>query len=860
MKTDILRKKYIDFFKSKKHKVFPSDSLVPDDLSVLFTSAGMNQFKPYFLGEKKDIARATSCQKCLRTDDLAKVGQTAFHHTFFEMLGNFSFGDYFKKEAIELAWEFLVKDLNMKENDLWVSVYEDDMEAFKIWQENIGVPPGKITKLGEDANYWPANAPSRGPNGVCGPCSEIFFDKGKDVGCKRKDCDPGCDCGRFVEVWNLVFTQFNRIGKNKLEPLPQKNIDTGMGLERMVSVLQGKDSNFEIDILYPAVTLARDVLKVKKNDESATSLINAIVDHIRAATFAICDGVFPSNEERGYVVRKLIRTALWKASLLGCKQPFLHRFPMLFADLMLVPYPEIKDNEDNVKKIILAEEEKFIATLESGKKQLIAVIEKSKKEKKDTISADNLFRLYDTHGFPVELSKEVAQSKDMGVDEEGFEELLKKQRELSRKKSMFGEDIFKKKDFHLTEVSEFIGYQSPKAQARILRLISSGEDKEALSEGEQGMIVMDKTPFYPESGGQLTDKGLIKTDSGEFEVEEVFKADNAILHKGKVKKGKIKKGEAHGLIDTKRRMALARAHTATHLLQAALREVLGEHIMQQGSLVDEDEFRFDFSHFKGLTDAELIKVQDVVNDFILSADRVDKKMLSFDAAKSEGALAFFKDKYDEEVRVVSIADYSKELCGGTHLDNTSQVGSFIIISESSISSGVRRIEALVGRKAYNFSKDTLNEKEKNIRGLNKENVSLKKVKADLENEVFSLRQRDKVLKQKEQVAGIDVIIAGLPQTNPEGFLHFADGLKQALTTSFIFLFDSSGQNNVFICSVSDDLVGRGLSAKKFITQFKDELGLKGGGRKDNLIQGALSDTGEGFLGKVKKTVRKFLEQ
>ena len=860
MKTDILRKSYIDFFKKKKHKVFSSDSLVPDDPSVLFTSAGMNQFKSYFLGEKKDITKATSCQKCLRTDDLAKVGKTAFHHTFFEMLGNFSFGGYFKKEAIELAWEFLLKELNMKEKDLWVSVYEDDSEAFKIWQDHIGLSPEKITKLGEDANYWPANAPSRGPNGVCGPCSEIFFDNGKDVGCKGKDCDPGCDCGRFVEIWNLVFTQFNRIGKNQLEPLPQKNIDTGMGLERMASVLQGKESNFEIDILYPSVLLTRDILKIKESDASATSLVNAIVDHIRAAIFSICDGVFPSNEERGYVVRKLIRTALWKASLLGSRDPFLHRFPMLFADLMKVPYPEVKDNQDNLKKIILAEEEKFIDTLESGKKQLVAIIQENKKEKKDTISADKLFRLYDTHGFPVELSKEVAQDNGMKVDEGGFEELLKKQRELSRKKSMFAEDIFKKKEFDLKEVSEFVGYQNHQVDTKILRLIADGEDQDTLSGDQEGIVVTEKTPFYPESGGQLTDKGRIITDSGEFSVEDVFKVDNAILHKGRVIKGKIKKEKAKGIIDMGRRLALARAHTATHLLQAALRKVLGNHIMQQGSLVDEDEFRFDFSHFKGLTSEELTMVQDTVNDFILLADTVDKKMLSLDDAKAEGALAFFKDKYEEEVRVVTISDYSKELCGGTHLDNTSQVGTFLIVSESSISSGVRRIEALVGKKAYEFSKNTLNEKIKNIKELAKENVSLKKVKADLENEAFALRQKDKVLKQKEKVGDVDIIASGMSDTSSERLLHFVDGVRQALASAFIFIFDSSGKSNVFICSVSDDLVKKGKSAKKFIAQFKDELGLRGGGRKEDLIQGAVANVSEGFLEKIKTAIRKFLEQ
>lgn len=860
MKTDKLREKYLDFFKKKKHKVFPSDSLVPDDPSVLFTSAGMNQFKPYFLGDKKDVSRAASCQKCLRTDDLEKVGQTPFHHTFFEMLGNFSFGDYFKKEAIEFGWEFLTKDLNMKEKDLWVSVYKDDAEAFKIWEKGIGVPAAKIIKLGEDKNFWPANAPSGGPNGLCGPCSEIFFDKGKNVGCQRSNCDPGCDCGRFVEVWNLVFTQFNRVGQNQLEPLPQKNIDTGMGLERMASVMQGKDSNFDIDILYPAVELVQDLFKIKNADAQTTSLINAIVDHSRAAVFSICDGVFPSNEERGYVVRKLIRTAAWKASFLGSKKPFLHKFSTLFAKLMQGSYPEIKAKEDSISKIILSEEEKFLSTLEVGKKQLIDIIDESRRQKKEIVSAEKLFRLYDTHGFPVELSKEVAQASGMKVDQDGFEELLKKQRQLSRKTSMFTEDIFKRKKINFKSASEFIGYESCESESNILHLVVDGKDADVLRGKEEGLIVLDKTPFYPESGGQLTDKGYIKSDTGTLQVEDVFKVDDAIVHKGKLISGQLKKGPAKAFVDKERRKALARAHTTTHLLQAALRMVLGKHVAQQGSLVDEDEFRFDFTHFKGLTSKELEQVQDKVNELILSADEVNKKVIGLDEAKKEGALAFFKDKYENEVRVVSVSDYSKELCGGTHLNNTSEAGSFIIVSEASISSGIRRIEALVGKKAYDFSKINLREKMEQIQQLKKDNIALKKDSSDLENEVFILKKRDQILQSKKQVGNINIIVNDVPQANAQRLLYFVDSLKKALKSAFIFLLCSKDEKNVFICSVSEDLIKKGVSAKNFITQFKDKLGLRGGGKKENLIQGSIENIEKDSLKKIEEAIKIYIKQ
>ena len=609
MKTDKLRETFLDFFKNKKHIVFSSDTLVPNDKSLLFTSAGMNQFKPYFLGEKKDVHRATSCQKCLRTGDLGEVGRTPYHHTFFEMLGNFSFGDYFKKEAMEFAWNFLTQELNISEDDLWVSVYKEDSEAFNIWRDHIGVSENKIVKLGQASNFWPANAPLNGPNGPCGPCSEIFFDRGRKIGCKTKNCNPDCSCLRFVEVWNLVFTQSNRVGENLLERLSQKNIDTGMGLERMASVLQNKKSNFEIDILWPAVKLVKEILGVKDIDSQKQSLINAIVDHSRAVTFSIADGIYPSNEERGYVIRKIIRKASWSAHLLGRKEPFISEIVTVFSELMGKFYPEIIEKKDIIVKVIKAEEERFLSTLKDGKVSILKEMKILAKKKKDVIEAEVLFRLHDTYGFPLELCKDIAQKNNMKIDEEGFKVLFKKQQKRSRSKSMFDESIFNETGFDIKEKSEFIGYDRLEENVKVERIFSKEEELKTIDSGTQALVILDRTPFYPESGGQLTDKGIIKSRYGKFLVEEVFKINEVILHKGQVIEGKIKKGnKVLASVNIERRRSLTRAHTATHLLQSVLRDILGRHISQQGSLVDEDRLRFDFTHFKALSSNELEKI------------------------------------------------------------------------------------------------------------------------------------------------------------------------------------------------------------------------------------------------------------
>ncbi len=855
METDKLREEFLSFFREKGHKVFPSDSLVPDDPTVLFTSAGMNQFKPYFLGEKKGLNRATSCQKCLRTGDLEKVGTTAYHHTFFEMLGNFSFGDYFKKQAIEFAWEFLTQILNIPVEKLWVSVYNEDDEAYRIWKEYIGVTPEKIVKLGAEDNFWPANAPVEGPDGPCGPCSEIFFDWGKDKGCGRDTCSPSCSCGRFVEVWNLVFTQFNRVGVNKLEPLPQKNIDTGMGLERMSSVLQGKESNFDIDIIYPLVKEVAGILRVKekvREDLKIRSSVNAIVDHLRASVFAVGDGVFPSNEDRGYVVRKLIRKASWVGYRLGKKEPFLFSLVGLCGEIMKKPYPEVFASKDNISEVIRNEEERFLSTIEGARAQFTLFVENSREKGKKVIEAQEVFKMYDTYGLPLELTRELASEHRMTIDEKGFYDLLEKQREKSRKKSMFKETIFTKENYPFDDRSEFVGYENFSYSSSVLRIIKGENQTDVLHKGEEGILVLDKTPFYAESGGQLPDKGRVISRTGVFVVRDVQKVKDAILHIGIVEEGEIGYTDVRAEVDTSRRKAIMRAHTATHLLQAALRRVLGEHVKQQGSLVDEDRFRFDFSHFKGLTDEEIEKVEEVVNDFILRGDAVIKEILPFEEARKRGALAFFTDKYAEFVRVVSIGDYSKELCGGTHLDFTSQVCSFCIVSESSISSGIRRIEAVVGREAYNLFSSA--------RRLLRRTASSLKVKEDkvyeyvvlLKDELDKCRNKleakekevlsfklDRLQKEKTVVQGMDLFIYELEPMGYASLLYLADLIRKRCPTAFIFLVSRLEGKTIFVCAITDILAKKGISASGFVKENQEVLGIKGGG-KDISAQGVIT--------------------
>jgi alanyl-tRNA synthetase len=886
MKTDKLRQEYIDFFKEKNHKFFSSDSLVPDDASVLFTSAGMNRFKPYFLGEVKGVSSAVSCQRCLRTGDIERVGKTPYHHTFFEMLGNFSFGDYFKKEAIEMAWEFLVEKLRINRENLWVSVYKDDQEAFDIWKDKIGIPVDKIVKLGQSENFWPANVIDAGPCGPCGPCAEIFFDRGKNKGCQKDSCNPSCDCARFVEIWNLVFTQFDRQPDGSLKPLPQKNIDTGMGLERMASVLQNKDSNFEIDILAPVCAEVKKILGLSA-DFDKDYLVNSIVDHARAVIFSVADGVYPSNEERGYVVRKLLRKALWAANLIGYKRAFIYELIPLFVELMQGPYPFIAEKAQIAEKVVKAEEEKFILTLDEGKVKLKEYLDQLKKDREKILSADKLFFLYDTYGFPFELSEAAAWEFGVGIDKKGAIELLAQQKERSRAGSKFSSEIFKKSCPLLAEkeATQFTGYENCEISAKITDIFSlkgtkvNWEDKrKCLRKGQKGVVILDKTPFYTESGGQLSDRGIIKTNQGKFYVKNAYRigAESVALHQGEVVEGVIEEEKARATVDDKRRKALSRAHTATHLLQASLREVLGEHVSQQGSLVDEDRLRFDFTHFKGLDFSQIEKIENLVNSYILRADKVCKENLSFQKAKDKGALAFFKEKYDNEVRMVSISDYSKELCGGTHLDNSSEIAGFMIVSEGSVSSGIRRIEAVVGSKFYQAFKD---QKNKLVELAKMLKCSPAKIKPALEKELKSYKdcksrmvklEKEKVLgiaeklinKHLDQAAGKKLLIYDFTEINNldlnySNFFDLADLLKDRLDSFFAFFIGKQNNKMRFLSFCSKNLNDQGISCKDFIDSVKDELSLKGGGT-DKLVQGVVAKKEADLMLKIKNYFVRFL--
>ncbi|MBN1913306.1 MAG: alanine--tRNA ligase, partial [Candidatus Omnitrophica bacterium] len=756
MKADILREKFLFFFKSKKHKIIESDSLVPkDDPTVLFTPAGMSQFKKQFLGYLTGYSRAASSQRCLRTDDLNKVGKTAVHHTFFEMLGNFSFGDYFKEEAISWAWEFLTKELKINPQKLWVSVYKDDNEAFMVWKDTINVPAEKIIKLGDKDNFWPAEAKQNGPNGPCGPCSEIFFDLGQDTGCGKDSCGPACDCGRFAEIWNLVFTQYDRKDGGTLEPLPHKNIDTGMGLERLAAVMQGVTNNFETDLFKPIVNEIVSGVGRQVSDNEKGS-VYAVADHIRAVVFSIFDGVMPSNESRGYVIRKIIRKSILHLRSLGIKKPFLYKLVASVAEVMKKPYPELIKRRENVSQIILKEEKDFIAILESsdelikkGLSELVGSTENKKFSDEDIEKTSVFaFQLYDTYGIPWQLTKDWFDVHSIPVSEEVFKRELEKQKLRSKAQSAMKGDVFSLKDLHLkAKATKFIGYSKFESTGKILKIIKDSRPVKKIKAGEEAKLILDKTVFYPESGGQVADTGEIKKGKNIFKVSDTKRIENVIVHTGKLVSGALKEADqVKAGIDIERRMDIARNHTATHLLQAALRKVLGVHVRQQGSLVAAERLRFDFTHFKGLSRQETEKIEEYVNDMVLENHPLKKEEMTYAAAKKTGALAFFGEKYGEDVRVVSVPEVSKEFCGGTHLDTTGQVGLFKIVQEGSVASGIRRIEAVTGRSAYRLMRQEENVLREASEALN---APLDKIMNEISKRAARIKELEKQVSSKK---------------------------------------------------------------------------------------------------------------
>ena len=854
MKTSEIRAAYLKFFEERGHKLVPSDSLVPEhDPTLLFTGAGMNQFKDQFLGRgDMSVRRAVSCQKCVRADDIDEVGLTPCHHTFFEMLGNFSFGDYFKKEAIEWAWEFVVGSLKIDADKLYVSVYEDDAESFDIWHNVVGLEPARIHKLGEHDNYWPADAPSESPPGtLCGPCTEIFFDMGPQPHCPDPaKCDITCDCKRYVEIWNLVLQQFEKGDQpGELRPLAMQNIDTGMGLERTAAVLQGVTSNFDIDIFKPIVQAVADTLDVKvdRNDLNVRR-VRRIADHARSVAFCVADGVLPSNERRNYVVRRLIRRAMRDGLELGAKEPFIYSLVPVVAEVMSDAYPELKKRRENIARIIKAEEERFQTTLENGSRLLEELVADLKSKGLAVLPGVEAFRLYDTYGLPLELTESILAESGMATGREEFEHEMERQRAQARSASSMMGNAFdtgplgQVKD--RAKPTTFVGYEDTSHRATVAAILAGDALVDAADADADVTVVLDETSFYGESGGQVGDTGVISSDRGKVDVLDTLRTHGYFLHVGKVVEGRIEKGQQVACeVDIDRRQAIRRAHTATHLLQNALRTVLGEHVEQAGSHVAPDRLRFDFSHHSAVAADELERIEELVNEHVLTGAGVTVAEMPIDEAKDAGAIALFGEKYDEVVRVVDIGGYSIELCGGTHLDSVSQIGLFRIVSESSVAAGTRRIEAVTGREAIEHGR----RRERTLHDVasalgSDEGRVVDRARKVLAN-VRELKAEIKKLKKSGAGESADDIVAGAVDAGGVKLIahqsdlkandlrQFCDVLKGKLKSGVVVLASGADDKLALIVGVTKDLTP-GLHAGKIIKDIASVIGGGGGGRAD----------------------------
>lgn len=891
MTSNELRRCFLEFFRARGHRVVPSDSLVPaGDPTVLFTPAGMNQFKEQFLAGPEvrlPFTRATSCQKCLRTDDIEKVGLTASHHTFFEMLGNFSFGDYFKEEAIGWAWELVTEVLGLDPDRLSVSVYEEDEEAYRIWERQIGVPPERIYRFGAKENFWPANAPEEGPDGVCGPCSELFYDQGPEFGCGRPDCNPSCDCDRYVEFYNLVFTQFNRRGRNNLLPLPKKNIDTGMGLERMAAVLQGVPTNFENDLFRPLVAAVCDLTGADyKARPAQTPRIHRIADHLRAAVFAIADGCMPGNTGRGYVVRRLIRRAAFDGFRLGRREPFLYRLVPVVVDLMREPYPELVSRREHVAVVLKGAEESFHQTLERGTRILDEYLDRLRRRGERVLPGEAVFRLYDTFGLPVEAIESILAEEGFEADREGFEREMARQRERARRGTRLG-GIFAVEGSaaRLAEAagpSEFVGYQHLERPTRVTALLDGEQNPvDELPQGAAGAVVLEVTPFYAEAGGQVGDTGLIEGDGFTFQVEDTQKVQDVILHLGRVTAGTVTRGAAAtARVDEARRRAVRRSHTATHLLHAALRRVLGSHAQQSGSLVAPDRLRFDFTHGAQLSAEELREVETFVNARIAENRPVRARTVPLREALASGAVALFGEKYGDEVRLVEVAGegedeeaVSRELCGGTHCQRTGDIGAFIITSEEAVAAGIRRVTAVTGAEAvrhWQAQRETLQRVAEALeapleRVVSRAEEVLREMKAarrELERrrEAEVRRGGAEAARVVAEVGESRVVVAELPGAEAKALRSAADEVRRRFGSVAAALGAAAGGRAQVVVVLSRDLVERGLSARRLAAGVGEVLGGGGGGR-DDLAQaggpkaGALGEALERFAREAEAALR-----
>ena len=744
MKSSELRKRFLEFFRSKEHAVVPSDSLVPvKDPTLLFTSAGMTQFKEYFLGLKTEIKRAASCQKCFRTGDVEPVGKSPSHLTFFEMLGNFSFGDYFKKEAILWAWEFLAKELGIPKEKLWPSVYEDDEEAFDIWMNVVGVPASKISRLGAKDNFWPSNAPADGPNGLCGPCSEIYYDYGRPLAgrvCPHPaKCSPACACGRFMEVWNLVFTQFDRQSDGSLKPLPAKNIDTGMGMERLTAVMQDKQVIFETDLFEPIVDevghLLGELDQTKEVHKDRRPSIYAIADHARALTFLVGDGVTPSNDGRGYVMRMLLRKAERAGISLGLKEPFLYKLVPVVVKIMGDVYPELIHRRESIAKVVLSEEQKFHQTLREKLPLLREAIQQLKQGKLFDARTAAIF--YDTHGLSYEeIVEELVKAKLPAPSKADFEKALTDLQAKSKAASAFAGDIFAKDKMQEllagTKPTEFVGYSGLRGQGRVIGLVREGRLLNEIKTPGPVDLILDKSPFYGESGGQVGDAGVIEAAGGKLNVLDTQWVGSLLLHRAELSQGRVRVNDpVTAIVDLDRRKQVAQNHTATHLLHSALRKILGEHVVQAGSLVAPDHLRFDFSHDRSLSPQQRESVESLVNEWVESNLPVSTAQMRLEEARKGGAMSLFGEKYGDWVRVVSIGEVSKELCGGTHLHSSGEIGLIRLVEEGSVASGVRRVEALTHQAAVDSMKTKLVQLEMDHQRLMKRNKQLEQEKEKL---------------------------------------------------------------------------------------------------------------------------------
>ncbi len=854
-----LRRMFLDFFESKGHLKMKSFSLVPhNDNSLLLINSGMAPLKPYFTGQEiPPRRRVTTCQKCIRTGDIENVGKTARHGTFFEMLGNFSFGDYFKNEAIEWSWEFLTEVVGLDQDRLYPSIYEEDEEAFEIWNKKMGIPAERIFRFGKADNFWEHGS------GPCGPCSEIYYDRGEKYGCGSPDCTVGCECDRYMEIWNNVFTQFDNDGHGHYSELEQKNIDTGMGLERLASVVQDVDSIFDVDTLK---ALRDHICRLADTeygkDAQADISIRVITDHTRSVTFMISDGIMPSNEGRGYVLRRLLRRACRHGRLLGIEGSFIPELAQTVIEGSKDGYPELEEKKDFILKVIAKEEDQFNKTIDQGLGILAEMTAKMEAEQTTTLSGADAFKLYDTYGFPIDLTKEILEEKGMQVDEEGFHASMEVQRKTARaargETNYMGADVTVYESIDPSITSTFVGYENLAWKSPITVLTSDTEIVEALSDGQRGTVFAEETPFYATSGGQEADTGIIRTAEGEFKVEDTVKLlGGKIGHVGVVIKGMIKTGDQAELcVDAEKRALSARNHSATHLLQKALRTVLGTHVEQAGSSVNEERLRFDFSHFSAMTAEELQKVEEIVNEQIVAGLPVKVENMPIEEARKTGAQALFGEKYGDVVRVVNMGDYSIEFCGGTHVKNTNEIMAFKILSESGVAAGVRRIEALTSKgliRYYDNLEKKLNEAAKVLKAT-PDNLAEKIAHLTAENkalhsEVESLKSKlaqdamGDVMNQVQEIKGVKLLAAAVDGVDMNGLRDLGDQLKEKLGDGVVVLASGNDGKVSLMVTATDAAMKQGAHAGNLIKAIAGLVGGGGGGRPNMAQAGGKNPAG-----------------